>query len=116
MLPSHSQSLHVVDAFIHSRCLALLRPGVSASLRCYKSGHYTCSFYHVTSREVRLHSDTSPYNISPEEARKLISPQQDQRSRLSKLWAPSGGIAISVDEGVLDSISREMIQFTESLV
>lgn len=116
MLPSQSQSLHVVDTFIRSRCLTVLRPGVSALLRCYKSGHDTCSFYHVTSREVGLHSDCPPYNISSEETRKLISLQQDQRSRLSKLWAPSGGIAASVDEGILDSSSKKMIQLAEPLV
>ena len=70
----------------------------------------------MTSREVRLHLDASLRNVSFEVTLKLIFYKQDQRSRLSKLWAPSGGIAISVDEGVLDSISKEMTQFTESLV
>jgi hypothetical protein len=116
MLPSQSQSLYVADTFIRSRCLSILRPGVSASLRCYKSGHDTCSFYHVTSREVGLHSDASSCNISSGETGKLTSLQQDQRSRLSKLWAPSGGIATSVDEGVLESSSKEMTQLAESLV
>src|SRR5580700_9736673 len=99
MLPSQSQSLHVVDTFIRSKCLTLLRPGTSASLRCYKSGHDSCSFYHVTSREVRLHLDASLRNVSFEVTLKLIFYKQDQRSRLSKLWAPSGGVTSSVDEG-----------------
>jgi hypothetical protein len=70
----------------------------------------------VTSREVRLHLDASLRNMSFEETHKLISLQQDQRSRLSKIWAPSGGIASSVDEGVSDSISEELTQFAEALV